>query len=149
MWTIIVVIALASSDQPLGMPAKEVERIALSYGTCAGIWDAMSELETARGNPHSAEQFHNIGNGAETTALWLLSVQHNESSKDDMRPMSHFLPLVAPRRESGRTYLLSIVERQDTETLKKEVGYCTELLTFQDETINSIRRQSVESGQAD
>lgn len=145
MHTLFLMMALAGSDEPLGMPAEEVEKIALSYGTCAGVWDAMSELETARGNPHSAEQFHNVGNGAETTALWLLSVQHNESTTGTKRAMSYYRPLVAPRRESGRTYLLSIVEREDAEALQKEVGYCTELLNFQDETINSIRKQSLES----
>lgn len=43
---------------------EDAQQIAMALATCAGVWDAMSLASAADDAPASAEQFHNMGNGA-------------------------------------------------------------------------------------
>lgn len=121
----------------------EAAEAANSYADCAGFWDFMSSTERTAGRPASAEQFKNMGNGAQTAALWLHGQAYSFTATKPAR-YGDWLPMVAPRREGAAIRAAAMVEHGKTDFLRSEARRCEALLEGQQHAIDDIRKDSVQ-----
>ena len=124
--------------------AAEATEVANSYADCAGWWDFMSAMENAAGRSSSAEQFKNMGNGAQTAALWLHAQAYALTAKKPAR-YGAWLPIVAPRRAAAFTRAGALVEHSDIGFVRTEGERCQALLEGQQHALDEIRRDAVQS----
>ncbi|HDS1100497.1 TPA: hypothetical protein ACOEPF_000397 [Stenotrophomonas maltophilia] len=114
------------------------------FADCAGLWDYLAQLEHQAGNPASAEQLSNMGNGAQTAALWLHANIHAVEGGKAARYKA-WLPMVAPRREAMKLRLMSAAERGDYDYVNTQGMQCKSLLDVQQQAIDSIRADMVKA----
>lgn len=114
-----------------------------AFADCAGVWDYFSLLAREDGKPASAEHLKNLGNGAQTAALWL-HANINTVNGGPRAPYGAWLPMVKPRREATTLRLLSAAELGDQQTAPAMVKECQAMLDSQEYAIDKIRKDSVE-----
>ena len=131
------------TQEEIAAVTAEAAEVANSYADCAGFWDFMSSTERAAGRPASAEQFKNMGNGAQTAALWLHGQAYSFTATRPAR-YGAWLPMVAPRREGAAIRVAAMVEHGNTEFIRSEARRCEALLEGQQRAIDDIRKDSVQ-----
>jgi len=126
----------------------DVTEVVNFYGNCAGVWDFHADLQAAEGKPASAEQLRNMGNGAQTAALWLLANKH---SLDTGKATTYgsWDDLVRPRRENGKLRMHALAEQQDFETIKAESQACLDAAEAQEKVLQMMREDRVRQAQND
>ncbi|WP_102945281.1 hypothetical protein [Stenotrophomonas sp. VV52] len=141
----LLAIALASSPtaDEIAEVKKETEEAARIYADCAGFWDYMSSTQAKAGHPAAAEQLRNLGNGAQTAALWLHAQTHVVAGGKPVR-YGTWLPLIAPRREAAALRASAMEEASDAEWLRSEGEKCTAMLEGQQQAIDAIRADTVQ-----
>lgn len=146
MYTLALALLLMADSQVEGAsPTKEEgwEEAAMHMATCAGYWDFLSDTARAAGKPATAEQMHNMGNGAETAALYFLSSQHLLSGGEP-RTYGSWKTMTQPRRESGKLRIQSLAEMDDAAAIETEGNLCLESAKVQEEILQSMRRSRME-----
>ncbi len=139
--------AHCQEDSPLaGFDTKEAEKLAMGMAKCAGLWDWLASGLEAEGKPASAQQMHNIGNGAETAAMWILA-NHHLITSGKRTTYGSWSPLTAPKREAAVTWLNSMAEIGDLERINEESATCQSLLEAQESVIQMMRRDQVDAAQ--
>lgn len=140
MFAAVAVSPVSTTDN---VTTEEAENVAHLYAGCAGLWDVMSLAAKGDGKTATAEQYHNMGNGAETTAMWILAFHHNIGHPDDQKTIGAFRPMIGPRREAALNHYLALLENKAISEIEKDIKMCTDMLTFQDDTLTNIRRDRV------
>lgn len=116
------------------------------FANCAGVWDFSSELMAADSKPAVAEHLHNMGNGAEAVALWLLASQHSLDTGTATKYGS-WNDMVTPRREGGKLRMYALAELGDFEQIKLDSEACSEAATQQENILQLMRRDRVRDAQ--
>lgn len=132
--------SLSKEDRDTIANARES---ANTYADCAGWWDFMSQWQAEKNNPASAEQLRNLGNGAQTAALWIYGQAHSLESTKRVT-YGTWLPVVQPRREGALLRLKALSEQDDVEAIKETGRVCTALLEGQQKAIDAIRADTVQ-----
>lgn len=130
-------------QEEIAATTAEAVEAADIYADCAGWWDFMASHERASGRPASAEQFKNMGNGAQTAALWLHGQAYSLTATKPAR-YGTWLPMVAPRREGAAIRAAAMVEHGKTDFVRSELQRCEALLEGQQQAIDSIRKDNVQ-----
>jgi hypothetical protein len=131
-------LAIPASDSLSVDDAQELgNRLAL----CAGAWDFLAEVEAQEKRPSSAKQAADTARGAMLAAQYVMFIYHAASSDKEPRALESFGAMFEGPRESGRTRLAAMIEREDFEGFSAEIDACGELLPVQESIINQIRRQ--------
>ncbi|WP_286075661.1 hypothetical protein [Stenotrophomonas sp. 59] len=119
------------------------EDAAMHMATCAGYWDFLSDTAKAAGKPAVAEQLHNMGNGAETAALYFLSSQHLLAGGKP-RTYGSWKTMTDPKRESGKLRMMGLAEMNDQETIELEGNLCLESAKVQEQILQNMRRSRMD-----
>lgn len=127
---------------PPELPAEAAESANI-FANCAGWWDFMATHERSAGRPASAEQFKNLGNGAQTAALWLHGQAYALTATKPAR-YGAWLPMVAPLREGAAIRAAAMAEHGKIDLVRSELQRCEALLESQQQAIDSIRKDSVQ-----
>lgn len=136
-------LAAAPTDSEISEIASAAKESAEGYADCAGFWDYMASTEVAAGRPKTGEQLRNLGNGAQTTALWLYANAHTLTGGKPVR-YGTWLPLVSPRREAAMLRASAAGERSEQSWIKEEGERCLALIDGQKNAIDSMRADSVQ-----
>ncbi|HDS1038165.1 TPA: hypothetical protein QDZ42_001362 [Stenotrophomonas maltophilia] len=131
------------TQEDIAAITAEAAEVANIYADCAGFWDFMSSTERTAGRPASAEQLKNMGNGAQTAALWLHGQAYSFTATKPAR-YGDWLPMVAPRREGAAIKIAAMAEHGKTELIRSEARRCEALLEGQQRAIDDIRKDSVQ-----
>jgi len=131
------------SQQQVAEAVSEAKEAASRYADCAGFWDYMASTEAAAGRPSAAEQLRNIGNGAQTAALWLHAQAHVLEGGSPVR-YGTWLPIITPRREAAALRASALAERADANWMRKEGERCQAMLQGQQQAIDAIRADTVQ-----
>lgn len=149
MFDLILLAALASQ----AVTAKEdipdsasTEATANFFANCAGVWDFNAEIMGGSGKESVAEQLKNLGNGAQTTALWLLASQHALDTGEATRYGS-WGDLVLPKRENAIIRMRALAEMEDYEQIKIESEVCSKALENQEEILQLMRKDRIRETQ--
>lgn len=130
-------------QKEIAVAAAEAVESARIYANCAGWWDFLSTHERDAGRPASAEQFKNLGNGAQTAALWLHGQAYALTATKPTRYKT-WLPLVAPLREGAAIRAAAMAEHGKIDLVRSELERCETLLESQQRAIDSIRNDTVQ-----
>lgn len=136
----------ALADAPVS--PEDARQIAMALANCAGVWDAMSEAAASDNKPASAEQFHNIGNGAETAAMWVLA-SHLAITEKKATTYGSWSELTRPKRESAKTMILALAEQKAEEGITEEAERCNAMLPEQENILQMMRLDRVRKLQGD
>lgn len=131
------------SQKEIAVAAAEAVESARIYANCAGWWDFLATHERDAGRPASAEQFKNLGNGAQTAALWLHGQAYALTATKPARYKT-WLPLVAPLREGAAIRAAAMAEHGKIDLVRSELQRCETLLESQQRAIDSIRNDTVQ-----
>lgn len=131
------------TQEEIAVAAAEAAESANIFANCAGWWDFMATHERAAGRPASAEQFKNLGNGAQTAALWLHGQAYALTATKPAR-YGTWLPMVAPLREGAAIRAAAMAEHGKIDLVRSELQRCEALLESQQQAIDSIRKDSVQ-----
>lgn len=118
------------------------------FGNCAGVWDFAAEAMAADGKHATAEQFRNTGNGAQTAALWMLAITESAKTGRATRYGS-WLPLVEPRRDSGKLRMHALTEQGRQEEVTAELEACLAALEDQEGILQQMRADRVREAQGE
>lgn len=144
--TLLFAAALASGPVVTDEDRATIEqatRTADTFAYCAGVWDFFAAAEAAGDRPASAEQFRNMGNGAQTAALWTHAKAHLASGGKPAR-YGAWLPLVTPKRQAANLQLHAALEHGDVERAKREGETCRGMLESQQMAIDYLRQDQVD-----
>lgn len=131
------------TQKEIAVAAAEAVESAKYYANCAGWWDFLATHEREAGRPASAEQFKNLGNGAQTAALWLHGQAYSLTATKPARYKA-WLPLVAPLREGAAIRAAAMAEHGKIDLVLSELQRCEALLESQQRAIDSIRNDNVQ-----
>ncbi|MDH1242823.1 hypothetical protein [Stenotrophomonas sp. GD03948] len=129
--------------EEIAVAAAEAAESANIFANCAGWWDFMATHERSAGRPASAEQFKNLGNGAQTAALWLHGQAYALTATKPARYRA-WLPMVAPLREGAAIRAAAMAEHGKIDLVRSELQRCEALLESKQQAIDSIRKDSVQ-----
>lgn len=133
----------APASEEVTAAIAEATEAADTFADCAGWWDFMSTWEMKAGRSASAEQFRNMGNGAQAAALWLHAQAYALTATKPAR-YSAWLPMVAPRRSAAATRAAAMAEHGDIDFARAEGERCRAMLGAQQHAIDDIRRDAVQ-----
>lgn len=139
----LILMAAPQADHTQAAKDEGWEEAAMHMATCAGYWDFLSDTAKAAGKPAVAEQLHNMGNGAETAALYFLSSQHLLAGGKP-RTYGSWKTMTDPKRESGKLRMMGLAEMNDQETIELEGNLCLESAKVQEQILQSMRRSRME-----
>lgn len=131
------------TQEEIAVAAAEAAESANIFANCAGWWDFMATHEREAGRPASAEQFKNLGNGAQTAALWLHGQAYALTATKPARYKT-WLPMVAPLREGAAIRAAAMAEHGKIDLVRSELQRCEALLESQQQAIDSIRKDIVQ-----
>lgn len=135
--------AHAQSSEEVRDAAEDAYNIAHSLAECAGFWDFMSAVERASGNPASAQNAHNVGNGARLSAGYMLSMRHRlQHPEAAPRAYGSWNDLIEPLAEVTSTRLLAAVEREDMEEVRQQAVVCSAMGETAQEIVDRIRAEN-------
>ena len=141
--------ALAQVPAPESpVSSEDAQQIAMLLATCAGVWDAMSEGAASNESPASAEQLRNMGNGAETAAMWVLA-SHMAMTEKKATKYGSWSELTRPKRESGKTMIRALAENSGQKEINAELELCQTLLTEQEKILQRMRMDRVRQAQGE
>lgn len=131
------------TQEEIAVVAAEAVESAKYYANCAGWWDFLATHEREAGRPASAEQFKNLGDGAQAAALWLNGQAYSLTATEPARYKT-WLPLVAPLREGAAIRAAAMAEHGKIDVVRSELQRCEALLESQQRAIDSIRNDNVQ-----
>jgi len=140
----MIVLPAAQADD--GADAGDVTQAVNFFGNCAGVWDFLSDVAQSEGKSATAEQLHNMGNGAQTAALWLLANKHSIDT-GKATTYGSWMDLVQPRRESGRLRMHALTEQSSFDTVSAESNACLEAASEQESILQMMRNDRVRQAQ--
>lgn len=135
-----------SAAQDTGISSEEAESSAMTLASCAGVWDAMSFAMKQASKPASAEQFQNIGNGAETAAMWVLA-SHHALTAGKATTYGSWAELTRPKREAGKNMILALAENGADSDVELETEKCQMLIPTQEEILQNMRKDRIRQQQ--
>lgn len=142
-----LLLALCAAQPAIaGEQMDKVQLAANTFANCAGLWDFHAELMESEGKPATAQQMHNMGNGAETAALWLYASAHSLDGGEATRYGS-WKDLVHPKREANKLRLQALVENEEYQVIQDEAATCLEMAEEQENILQLMRTDRVREEQ--
>lgn len=122
--------------------ARDGYELARSFSECAGFWDFMSTVDQATGNPASAQNAHNIANGARLSAGYVLSIRHRLLRPDEQpRAYGSWDDFIEPLAEVTATRMMAALERNDSSELQEQAIFCRAMAEQSDDIVNQMRAE--------
>lgn len=143
-------VLLALGTAQLANAGEQMDKVQLAANTfanCAGLWDFHADLMESEGKPATAQQMHNMGNGAETAAMWLYASAHSLDGGGATRYGS-WKDLVHPKREANKLRLQALVENEEFQVIQAEAATCLEMAEEQESILQLMRADRVREEQA-
>lgn len=132
----------AQTQAEIDASARSAYELARSFSECAGFWDFMSAAEQASGNPASAQNAHNIGNGARISAGYILSVRHRLQRPDEPpRTYGSWDDFIEPLAEVTTTRMTAALERGDSDELRRQASFCAAMGEQAEQIVSDIRAE--------
>lgn len=147
-WGLLVLVfmpclALAENESSEKIDVTETANF---FANCAGVWDFNADVMEADGKPATAERLHNMGNGAQTAALWLLASQHALNAGKATKYGS-WLDMVTPKREDARLRLRGLAEMSEFKQIETESNACLGAAAEQEGILTMMREDRVRTEQ--
>lgn len=134
--------AAAQTDAEIEGSARGAYDLARSFARCAGFWDFMHDVEQMTGNPASAQNAHNIGNGARLSAGYMLSMRHRlQRPTEPPRAYGSWDEFIEPLAEVTATEMMAAVERSDTSMVEQQAVTCRALGETAQEIVEQMRAE--------
>lgn len=134
--------ATAQTQAEIEDSAQGAYEMAASFSRCAGFWNFMSHVEQATGNPASAQNAHNIGNGARLSAGYMLSMRHRLQRPDEPpRAYGSWNDFIEPLAEVTATQMMAALERNDTSTVEQQAVTCRAMGEASQDIIDQMRAE--------
>jgi len=132
----------AQSDR-VTLSRENAAQIANALARCAGLLESLADAMRAAGQPASAEELHNLGNGAAVAAQYVLSSEYNERNSPEQRVLKDFEPYVESVSSAAATSFKAMMEQNDQENLDNELNTCVAFAEFQRSIVQEIRDSMV------
>lgn len=134
--------ARAQTPAEIDAGARDAYELARAFSECAGFWDFMSVAEQASGNIASAQNAHNVGNGARISAGYVLSVRHQLQRPSELpRAYGSWDEFIEPLAEVTTTRMMAAIERGDNRELLVQAEICRAMGEQADEIVSRLREE--------
>lgn len=111
-------------------------------GDCSGFFEFISDSFKATSQPATAQQMHEMANGAMMAAAYLLSVEY-AAKHDKAKKIGDFVHYPQGRADTNKTRLLALLEQNDQQALEQEQKRCIDAVSLQKDLVQKMRDQSV------
>jgi hypothetical protein len=135
--------AWAQTQAEVDASAHSGYELARSFSECAGFWDFLSAAEEASGNPASAQNAHNVGNGARLSAGYVLSVRHRlQRPSEPPRAYGSWNDFIEPLAEVTATRMMAALERGDVAEVEEQAITCRAMSETSQGIVDRMRSET-------
>ncbi len=139
-----VISAAAQTQAEIEASARDAYEMANTLSACAGFWDWWSEVEGALGNTATAQNAHNVSNGARLSAGYMLSMRHQLLEPDaPPRRYGSWDGFIEGLAEVTATRMSAALEQSDSASIEEQALTCRGAAEASQAIVDQIRAESL------
>jgi hypothetical protein len=141
----LICLPAIADDSPIVLENSSKEFIKSSanlLGDCSGFFEFMSDAFNADNKPATAQQMHEMANGAMMAASYLLYLEYHTTANKRKR-LGEFNHYPQGRADTNKTRLRALEEQRDIAGIAEEQKRCLAAVPMQNEIVQKIRDESV------